>query len=246
MSLQLRSFDSSAEAAQSLAAVIAADLNAALGQVMASPQNAPSPLLLVSGGRSPLPLFSALSQQPLAWHKIAVSLVDERCVPVTHADSNEAVVRRHLLTNAAAHAPWIGLAPPNLFTNGTAADPWTNGMRAADAANANLRLAAPSSIVLGIGTDGHTASLFADAPQWSLARTTDRRYLAVQPGSAPHPRISLSLSALIAQGCCYVWAVGSDKLATIERCSQLPADSCALAALIADPRVRLQVFYSSS
>jgi 6-phosphogluconolactonase len=237
MSLQLQCFDSSTAAAVALAGAVAADLNRALQQ-----QN--HALLVVSGGRSPLPFFSALSQQPLAWHNVAISLVDERCVPITHDDSNSALVRRHLLINAAASAQWIALAPPDL--SGSDPDPWCCAVRAAEAANGNPVLATPSVIVLGIGTDGHTASLFADAPQWLQARTTERRYLAVKPASAPHSRISLSLSALIAQGSCQVWAVGPDKLATIERCGKLPADACALAALIADTRVRLQVYYSPS
>lgn len=245
MSLQLQCFDSSAVAAEALAGVIAADLGAALQRSMVSSPGQPvQPLLLVSGGRSPLPLFSALSQQPLAWNKVAVSLVDERCVAASHNDSNSALVRRHLLTGPAASAHWVALAPTE--STDSDADAWLSALHAADAANRNPALAAASVIVLGIGTDGHTASLFADAPQWSQARTTNSRYLAMQSASAPHPRISLSLSALIAQGCCQVWAVGPDKLATIDRCSQLPADACALAALIADSRVRLQVFYSPS
>ena len=107
MTPQLHRFDSSAAAAQALAHVIAAELDAAL-------QCGAQPLLLVSGGRSPLPFFSALSQQALAWQHINVSLVDERSVPATHADSNAALVRGHLLTAAAASARWIGLVPPEI------------------------------------------------------------------------------------------------------------------------------------
>ena len=235
MSLYLEHFDTSEQAAQALAGAVAADLHNAL-------QRHETPLLLVSGGRSPLPFFSALSQQPLAWQQIAVSLVDERSVPLTHVDSNTTLVRRHLLINAASSAQWIELVSPTRAEIGC--DPWSVAMQAADAANHTPALASPTAIILGIGIDGHTASLFADAPQWPQARSTELRYLAVQPAIAPHARISLSLAALIAQQECYLWAVGADKLATIERCRQMPPTTCALAALIDERRVRLHVFYS--
>src|SRR5690606_40941738 len=60
-----------------------------------------SATLVVSGGRSPVPFFEALAQQALPWAQVLVSLADERWVPVNHAGSNEALVRRHLLRGAA-------------------------------------------------------------------------------------------------------------------------------------------------
>ena len=243
MAYQIQDFAQVDTAANRLAQQIAADLRHALAN--ASPDA--RALLLVSGGRSPLPLFSALSQQTLAWSRIDVSLVDERSVPTAHVDSNAALVRQHLLINAASQARWLSLMPDD--AGGMADDPWTQACRAADVANANPDLAKPAVVVLGIGNDGHTASLFADAPQWLLAQHTQDRYLAVQPAQAPpaqapHARISLSLTALRAQRNCYVWAVGVDKRATIDRCRTLPASSCALAALIHAPDVMLHVFCS--
>ncbi len=68
--------------------------------------------LVVSGGRSPVPFLEALSRRELDWRKVQVSLADERWVPPAHPDSNEGLVRRHLLQNQAASAQFIGLYHP--------------------------------------------------------------------------------------------------------------------------------------
>ena len=64
-------------------------------------------VLAVSGGRSPIAFFEALSQKDLNWQNIGITLVDERIVPTTHADSNTGLVREYLLKNNAAVATWI-------------------------------------------------------------------------------------------------------------------------------------------
>lgn len=207
MSSRLHRFDDIAAAASALAAAVSADLQAALALV-------PRALLLVSGGHSPVVFFQRLAAMPLDWQRIDVSLVDERSVAANDAAANARLVQENLLTGAAAQARWLPLLPPNLFD---ASDTWAAACRAAAGANADMRLAHPAVIVLGLGNDGHTASLFADAPQWPQARSTEQRYLALQPGIAPHARISLSLHALRAQSRCYLWAVGPDKAATLAR-----------------------------
>ena len=70
-------------------------------------------VLAVSGGRSPIAVFEALSQIELPWHKVTITLVDERWVPAHHADSNGALVRRHLLQHHAALAQWQPLVAEN-------------------------------------------------------------------------------------------------------------------------------------
>lgn len=142
--------------------------------------------LAVSGGKSPIALFQRLSQAPLPWEHVHITLVDERFVAPAHQDSNENLVRRHLLINQASAARFTGLA---------------TGSQDIDhaVALANQQSHAITVLILGMGDDGHTASLFAQAPQLpaALDMTTPWRFMHISPPAAAHERISMTLAAIL-------------------------------------------------
>ena len=114
--------------------------------------------LAVSGGRSPIAFFDQLSRQILPWEKVSITLVDERWVPTSSEESNEHLVRQHLLRNAAASAQFVPLK--------TAAT--SPQLALAERETAINKMPWPlDAIVLGMGEDGHTASLFPGAENLS-------------------------------------------------------------------------------
>ncbi len=130
-------------------------------------------ILLVSGGSTPKPVYEALSAWPLDWSKIVVVLVDERWVSLAHPASNEAFIRRHLLVNHAAQAKLIPLKTEHHSAQSARED-------------CEQRLAVlpelPDVCVLGMGNDGHTASLFphAEGLENGLDQATDSRCVAIK------------------------------------------------------------------
>ncbi|RZL09007.1 MAG: 6-phosphogluconolactonase [Rubrivivax sp.] len=187
--------------AQALADVVADQLRDGLAQRGRA-------LLIVSGGNTPVPFFERLSQAELAWSQVSVTLADERWVPPSHADSNARLVQRHLLQGLAAQARWLPLV-------NSAATP-AEGQPALEHALAGLPWPA-DVLVLGMGGDGHTASLFPhDA---ALAQALDEqesapRCLAVAAPERPNvpvPRITMSRRALLDVRLIALHLVGADK-----------------------------------
>lgn len=153
-------------------------------------QGQESASLVVSGGSTPLHCFAALAQTPLAWPQVSVFMSDERCVPAEHEDSNEAMVRRTLVTGQAADAELVPMFREGLDVTGMC-----------DALDRRLT-AEPgpfAAVLLGMGADGHFASLFPDADRLEegLELDSGQRCLPVQTAASPHPRISLTLPVLV-------------------------------------------------
>ncbi|MFJ4442013.1 6-phosphogluconolactonase [Pseudomonas sp. NPDC089422] len=190
--------------ARALAATLAHDVAERLRAAIAAKGQA---CVVLSGGRSPVPFLETLAGEQLDWAKVTVSLADERWVPVEHADSNAGLLARHLLKGAAGKARFVGLYQQAESLD-TAAD-------SADQALAALPLI--DVLVLGMGDDGHTASLFPGSPNLAegLDLNSPRRCLPMLAPSVPHQRLSMTRSLLAGAAFIALSVQGSGKLATL-------------------------------
>lgn len=156
--------------------------------------------IALSGGKSPIPMLQKLSLADLDFSKITFTLVDERIVDTQHQDSNENLIRTYLLKNKASKAKFIGLSgninPKQLITQ-------------ANRAIKDIDLA-----VLGMGEDGHTASIFPECSELhdALKLSNTHTYILTTPLSAKYTRISLTLAALIQIPYLLLSVTGSTKL----------------------------------
>jgi len=166
--------------------------------------------LVVSGGTTPVPLFGALSEISMEWDRVFITLADERWVEVSDKDSNEASVREHLLRNQAAETHFHGLKN----SHASAGD----GEKECEEGLALLPV--PFDIViLGMGPDGHTASLFPGAARLNdaLDMGSGRLCMAMTPVTAPHNRMTLTLPALLDSRQMYLHLSGKEKRDVYER-----------------------------
>ncbi len=174
-------------AARAVAARLAAALAARLAQ-------APAATLALPGGTSPAPVMAALSALPLDWARVTVLPGDERLVAADHPRSNYGLIRRHLLHGPAAAARLLPLTA------------------AADLA-ALLPLAAN---LMGMGEDGHVASLFPAAPGLAAALAPEAPPVVAMQAPDGEARLSLSAPVLRGADLVTIFILGAGKRAVIE------------------------------
>jgi 6-phosphogluconolactonase len=214
-----------------LARQIAAALNAAIGaRGLAS--------LVVSGGRSPVRLFEILRTQALDWSRVCIALADERWVPAQDAASNERLVRDVLLQDHAVAARFHGLK------NGAP----TPDLGAVSAWETFARVPRPfDTLILGMGDDGHTASLFPGSP--NLPRALNRSAAAGCVGMwsplPPQPRLSLNLTALLDSRRIVLLVTGESKSQTLAAAAAPgPEEDMPVRAVLRHSRAPVDVMWS--
>jgi 6-phosphogluconolactonase len=191
-----------------------------------------------SGGSTPVLLFEALSQCDIAWERVIVTLVDERWVESSHNDSNEKLVRTHLLKSYAGKAKFVGLKISE-----------ANPVMVVASLSAVLRaeVLPLDAVVLGMGDDGHTASFFSGAT--SLSEALDLNLasacIAVEPPAAPYLRMTLSLASVLSARRLFLHFVGEKKLRVFEKArTSLDASQLPICAVLDQEQVDVEIFYA--
>jgi 6-phosphogluconolactonase len=169
-----------------------------------------SATLIVSGGSTPVQLFEHLSTLDIPWQKVDVSLVDERWVNSVLPESNEHLVRTHLLQNKAQIANFTGMKN-SAKTAGEGEDLCNKQLQ---------KIRRPFDVlILGMGNDGHTASLFPGAAR--LPQATDmysgKICIAIAPVTAPHERMTLTLPVILESKQIFLHITGRKKKEILEQ-----------------------------
>ncbi|KAA0974931.1 6-phosphogluconolactonase [Pseudomonas sp. ANT_H12B] len=189
--------------------------------------------LVVSGGRSPVAFFQNLAKQKLDWSKVVVTLADERWVPVEHADSNAGLLKRYLLQGPAAKAQFLSLYSAS-----------ANLELAADQADRLLGELPPIDVlILGMGDDGHTASLFPNSPNLADALKVDgtRRCYPMLAPTVPHQRLTMSRALLASAKTTVLSISGQSKLTTLS--AALAGDDVAAMPIRAFLQPTLEIYW---
>ena len=151
--------------------------------------------IALAGGSSPIPLYRELSTQAIDWHRVTVTLIDDRKVPPNHQDSNQRLVKETLLQDRAASAKFIGL------------EEWPTNQS--------------SDIgILGMGEDGHFASLFPAMLEADLAfnpEAAPKVISTVPMGNPKVSRVTMNLSMILAIQNRILLVFGEKKKLTLQK-----------------------------
>ena len=178
--------------------------------------------LVVCGGKSPISIFNELSKKPINWKNITITLADDRLVPYTHKDSNQLLIKKHLLKNDASKAIFIPLQQK--------------------ITNVQI-IKRPFTITLiSVGSDGHFASLFSNMLSYPSAFDINANpdVLLIAPNGVPKlPRITMNLSMILQSKLVILLALGKQKEKLINT-AQIDK-SIPINRLICQKRTKIQI-----
>ena len=139
---------------------------------------------LLSGGSTPMNLYSLLSEETIEWGKVKIGLVDERFVPIENLFNNETQIKNNLLKNSAKFATIFGMVYN-----------YENEILNLKMVNQQYKtfFERIDFTILGMGEDGHTASLFpGDKESEELMNTSNIGIFSTKSPSFPYNRITCS------------------------------------------------------
>jgi 6-phosphogluconolactonase len=177
----------------------------------------------VPGGTTPGPVFDTLAGVDIDWSRVAVFLNDERWVPETSPRSNTRLLRERLLTGRAAAAQLVPL-----FADADTPEDRLDLLAQGIAPHLPI-----SVLLLGMGADMHTASLFPGADRLAQALSADAPILmAMRAEAAGEPRVTLTAPVLRAAMNTHILITGADKRAALERAATLPVQEAPVRAVL--------------
>jgi 6-phosphogluconolactonase len=182
----------------------------------------------VPGGTTPGPIFDVLSEQALDWDRVSVVLNDERWVPEDNPRSNTALLKKRLFVSKASAATLIPLYAD-------APTPEDKIEALSDGLKGHLPL---SVLLLGMGADMHTASLFPGADNLEAALADDAPPLmAMRAEGAGEPRITLTAPVLKGAMSTHIVITGAEKRAALERAASLAPIEAPVRAVLGAAKV---------
>ena len=216
--------------ADTLARDVASKLDAAIGARGKA-------TIAVSGGGTPKTMFAVLAEQEIDWSKVTVTLVDERWVDTDSDRSNARMVAEHLFhheSHTASFVPLFDRAHKD------------NVDDALDDVGARIdALGRPFDVVLlGMGSDGHTASFFPGGDNLAAALDPDgkRAVVSMRAEGAGEPRITLTLPRVLDTRALYLHIEGDDKKDVLAKA--LAGENYPIAAVLTQDRVPVDIYWA--
>lgn len=189
-------------------------------------------VIALSGGKSPAAMLDALAKLPLQWPHITLLLVDERWTQEPE-HQNQTMISAFLekIPGAKPHFKPL-LIETDFDANLNACNELSEAFNSVDI------------VVLGMGLDGHTASLFPDAPEFSSAMKSKQHYVAVTPTQAPFKRISMSFRWIKISACILLYIPGEEKLNCFNSIIESTDSTSPIKTLVTEAKTQILVYSS--
>jgi 6-phosphogluconolactonase len=198
-------------------------------------------VIALAGGKTPLPIYEKLAATDRDWRRVTIVPGDDRIVPLGDPLSNVTAIGKAFLPKGARVIPLVSATAPDYKAAG----------RAADAILQDLHW--PLDLcLLGIGSDGHCASIFP-GPDFdeAIAGPVERRALGVMPDplppEAPVPRVTLSRAAIVSARALMIAITGDEKKAVLERAiEEGPSSALPVGRVLADVELPVDIHWCAA